>query len=333
MRRPELNIQLFALGGDNGNVELTPGEQTRYGDTIREALGQTDSYPLAEYMAKQNTDSRKDAIFYVAGSIVARDVLDNYDATNKNYKDVKGTDVAGFLKAIAVATSPMECPVWVGRRAFSKSQLNEKGAISNAQIDAIYMACDKRISTLMKDIVTNKKRSVKDEKGASFDLTVPDKNFYGDKLKVFSDPANLKAFRLMMLKAKKLAKKSKLKVAIVTGDEGEAELQSAKEFATKDWGAMADKMQMSGEISNRLLGANTESTFTFDDVFYSAGTEAVGYMVVMVEGTLGQANKGGGIDSVVKYITHKKSYFMDVEVDNATELVDPTGFLVFAYKR
>lgn len=332
--RSPLNIQLFAERGEYGNIDLTQGEQAKYVNSILRKLGNDNRFPLTEYFAKSASTKEAYSLFYVSGSIEARDVTSNYDTTDHNYKTIKGTNTEGFLKSIRVMPKPMECPVYVGRRAFNKSQLGEESAIQDAQVAAIYRKCDRRISELLKACITTKKRTVKDNDNNDVELAIPDTNFFGDKTKLFNDANNIKRFKHMMRKAKRLAKQQNLKIGIVMGDEGHTELIDCDKFTNKDWVNIGGETpQQTGEPIQKLLGGKPEELWTYDEVMYPNGNEEIGYIVVIVQNVLGQDNKKTNVNPEVNYIADKKAYLMDVEVDNATELLDPEGFLVFQYKR
>lgn len=327
-----LNIQLF---GATKNVELTEGEQAKYVNNIMRALGQTNSFPLKQYMATSASTNAAYSVFYVAGALSARDREANADTTNQNFKDVKGVANQNLLTSIRVVPTEMEVPLWVDDRDFDKSQLNEQSALQTMQVDAIYRGCDERISLLLKDMYQNKKRSVKNSAGTAVNITIPTTNFYGDKAKLFSDPDNVKKFRNMMRKAQHMAKANNLKIAIVCGDEGNVEMADCEKFSNKDWvNVSGETTVQSGSAMQRLLGGNVEELWTFDEVFYEKATKVTnGVIAVIIEKSLGQDNKKASIRPTIEHVGFKKAYFMDVEVANATELVNPNGVFFFEYAK
>lgn len=325
-----LNIQLF---GATKNVELTEGEQAKYVNNIMRALGQTNAFPLQQYMAKSASNNAAYSVFYVAGTLTARDREANADTANQNFKDVKGVSNQNLLTSIRVYPTEMEVPLWVDDRDFDKSQLNEKSALQVMQKDAIYRGCDERIAKLIKDIYKNKKRQVKNSAGTNVDITVPTTNFYGDKTKVFSDPVNIRKFRNMMRKAMHMAKGNNLKVGIVCGDLGNVELADCEKFSNKDWvNVSGETTVQSGSAMQKLLGANIEELWTFDDIFYDASDEVTnGVIAVIIQDSLGQDNKKASINPIIEHVAWKKAYYMDVEVSNATELINGQGIFFFEY--
>ena len=325
-------IQLF---GGNDNVNLSDGEQAKYVNNIIRALGKPGVVPLEKYFAKSVATNAAYSVFYVGGKFKARDRENNINSTNKNYNDTKGIDTAGkFIQSIRVTPTEMETPIWVDDRAFDKSQLNEQSAIQEAQIDAIKMGCDERISKLFKAIQTDGKRDVKDVGDQTVSLTIPTSNKFGDKTKLFDTAQNIKAFRRMMVAAKRAAKNSNLQIGIIGGSDMVTELISTEKFTNKDWVTITGETpNQTGEPLGRLLGGNVEELFTYDNTFYPLGTETEGYIFVIIQNSIGQDNKKASIKPTIEYVKHKKAYFMDVEVANATELLNPEGVFVFEYKR
>lgn len=329
VKRPALNIQLFAAGD---HVNLTEGEQARYVNTVMRRLGRVDALPLQKYMATSQSTNAAYSVFYVAEGVEARDRQANKNDTNVNFDDVKGVKAGQLIKSVRVTPTTMEVPLWVDNRDFNKSQLNEEGAIVDIQCDAIYKRCDRRISELLKDIVTKKKRTVKNNNNVDIDITVPDTNFFGEATKPFSE--QVKTFKRMMRKAKKMAKADKKLIGIIAGEDGVTELIDCDKFTNKDLvtinGATPNQ---TGDPIDMICGGNVEELFTFDDVFYPLGSETEGYIIVIVQHALGQDNKKTSINPIIEHVKHKKAYYMDVEVENATELLQGSGFFVFKYKK
>lgn len=330
-----LNIQVFAgaNGYAYGNVELTQGEQAKYANSIMRALGQERKMPLQGWFAESASKKEAYSVFYLSGRLAARDIDDTTALSGPNYipTEVKGQNITDFLKAVRVYPTGMECPVYIRRRDFDRSQLDEKSAIVDAQTASIYAKCSNRIATLFKDIVTNKKRNVEDTNGKKFDLTIPEGNFYGDKAQLFDTDANIKAFRMMMLKAQELAEGQGLKIAIVAGTEGRGELANAKRFSDRDFSY--GETTSTGQPLKRIFGGTIENLPGFDSVFYSEGTETEGRIIVMIEKSFGQDNKDVAVTPEANYIADKKAYLLDVEVYNSTELLNPEGVFIFTYKR
>lgn len=327
-----LNIQLF---GATKNVELTEGEQAKYVNNIMRALGQTNAFPLQQYMAKSASNNAAYSVFYVAGTLTARNREANVDTANQNFKDVKGVANQNLLTSIRVYPTEMEVPLWVDDRDFDKSQLNEQSALQVMQKDAIYRGCDERIANLLKDIYKKKKRTVKNSAGTDTDIAVPTTNYYGDKAKPFSDPVNVRKFRNMMRKAMHMAKANNLKIGIVCGDEGNVELADCEKFSQKDWvNVQGETTVQSGSAMQKLLGGNVEELWTFDDVFYG-GSDKVenGVIAVIIQDCLGQDNKKASIKPIIEHVSYKKAYYMDVEVSNATELINGQGIFFFEYSK
>ena len=297
------------------------------------ALGQERKMPLQGWFAESASKKEAYSVFYLSGRLAARDIDDTTALSGPNYipTEVKGQNITDFLKAVRVYPTGMECPVYIRRRDFDRSQLDEKSAIVDAQTASIYAKCSNRIATLFKDIVTNKKRNVEDTNGKKFDLTIPEGNFYGDKAQLFDTDANIKAFRMMMLKAQELAEGQGLKIAIVAGTEGRGELANAKRFSDRDFSY--GETTSTGQPLKRIFGGTVENLPGFDSVFYSEGTETEGYIIVMIEKSFGQDNKDIAVTPEANYIADKKAYLLDVEVYNSTELLNPEGVFIFTYKR
>lgn len=329
VKRPALNIQLFAAGD---HVNLTEGEQARYVNTVMRRLGRVDAMPLQKYMAVSQSTNAAYSVFYVAEGVEARDRQANKNDANVNFDDVKGVKGGQLIKSIRITPTPMEVPLWIDNRDFSKSQLNEEGAIVDIQCDAIYTKCDRRLSELFKDIVTKKKRTVKNSNNADIEIVVPNENFFGDGTKTFS--SQVKTFKRMMRKAKKMAKADKKLIGIVAGEDGTTELIDCDKFTNKDLvtinGATPNQ---TGDPIDMVCGGYVEELATFDEVFYPSGSETEGYIVVIVQHALGQDNKKTSINPIIEHVKHKKAYYMDVEVENATELLQGRGFFVFKYKK
>lgn len=289
--------------------------------------------PLQGWFAESASKKEAYSVFYLSGRLAARDIDDTTALSGPNYipTEVKGQNITDFLKAVRVYPTGMECPVYIRRRDFDRSQLDEKSAIVDAQTASIYAKCSNRIATLFKDIVTNKKRNVEDTNGKKFDLTIPADHFYGDKAQLFDTDANIKAFRMMMLKAQELAEGQGLKIAIVAGTEGRGELANAKRFSDRDFSY--GETTSTGQPLKRIFGGTIENLPGFDSVFYSEGTETEGHIIVMIEKSFGQDNKDVAVTPEANYIADKKAYLLDVEVYNSTELLNPEGVFIFTYKR
>lgn len=333
-----LNIQLFAReagagGYQYGNVVLTEGEQARYANSIMRALGQDKKMPLQGWFAEAASKNAAYCIFYLSGKLAARDIDDTvvYENTNHTPANVKGQDITDFLRAVRVMAKGMECPVYVKRRDFDRSQLNEKSAIVDAQVAATYAKCANRIGVLLKDCATTKKRTVEGTNGSKYDLVIPDNHFYGDETQLFDTEANIKAFRMMMLKAQELADGQGLRIAIVAGTEGRGEIANAKRFSDRDFAN--GETTSTGQPLKQIFGGTIENLSGFDSVFYPQGNETVGYIAVMIEKSFGQDNKDVAVTPEVNYIPNFKSYLLDVEVYNSTELLNPEGVFFFKYKR
>lgn len=325
-----MDIQIFA----NKQVDLSPGEQARYVNTVMTKLGGANSMPLQSWFATSQSKNAGYSVFYVGGKLAARDRTSNFNGTGNNFKDVEGVDAGKIITSIRVTPSAIETPVWVDNRDFDKSQLNEEGAIATMQIESIYNKLDERICKLFKDIADNKKRTVKDNNNQEVEITVPKDNFFGDKLKAFSDPAQVKSFKRMMRRAKKMAKATNKRICIVAGDDGITELMDCEKFTQKDWvNISGDTPNQTGDPLPKLCGGYVEELFNFDTVFYPGGSEAEGKIIVFLQDAFGQDNKSVNIDPTIEYVKHKKAYFMDVEVSNATELLQGEGFFTFEYKK
>ena len=329
VKRPALNIQLFAAGD---HVNLTEGEQARYVNTVMRKLGRVDAMPLQKYMAVSQSKNAAYSVFYVAEGVEARDRQLNKNDNNVNFDDVKGVKAGQLIKSIRVTPTTMEVPLWVDNRDFDKSQLNEEGAIVDIQCDAIYKKCDRRISELFKDIVKNSKRTVRNNNNAEIEITVPKENIFGAEGKTFSE--QIKTFKRMMRKAKKMARADKKLIGIVAGEDGTTELIDCDKFTNKDLvtinGATPNQ---TGDPIDMICGGYVEELSTFDEVFYPLGSEQVGYIIVIVQHALGQDNKKTSINPIIEHVQHKKAYYMDVEVENATELLQGSGFFIFKYKK
>ena len=176
-----LNIQLFAGAGgyEYGNVNLSAGEQAKYVNSVKRALNTTNKMPLEGWFEKSASTKEAYSLFYVSGRLEARDIDDTQAMSGPNYTpgEVKGQDTGTFLQSIRVYPTGMECPVYVKRRDFDRSQLDEKSVIIDAQIAATRGKCAKRIAELFKDCITNKKRTVYDNNNKTFDLTIPESHF------------------------------------------------------------------------------------------------------------------------------------------------------------
>lgn len=312
---------------------LTQGEQARYANSIMRALGGTKKMPLQGWFAEASSKNAAYCVFYLSGRLAARDIDDTVTYTEPGYApaDVKGQDITDFLKAIRVMATGMECPVYVKRHDFDRSQLDEKSAIVDAQVSAIYAKCANRVANLFKDCVTNKKRTVQDTNGKTFDLTIPETQFYGDKAQLFDTDANIKAFRMMMLKAQEMAEAQGLKIAIVAGIEGKGEIANTKRFSNKDY--TPGETTTNGQPLSKIFGGQIETLWGYDTVFYPQKNETEGHIIVILERTFGQDNKDVAVTPEANYIPDKKAYLLDVEVYNSTELLNPEGFFVFTYKR
>lgn len=323
-----LNIQLFA------NVELTEGEQARYTNNILRALGRPGVMPLEKYFAKSVATNAAYSVFYVGKSVEARDRVSNEDTVNNTFNDVKGVNAGNLIESIRVIPTELEVPLYVDDRIFDKSQLNEKSAIQDMQVVAIKKGCDKRISKVFYDLAYVGSRTVQKSDGTTATLTIPAVNKFGDNTKPFDHADNIKAFKRMMKRAKKLGMGLGYNIGIVTGDEGAVELTECEKFTKRDWvNINGETPQVTGDPIPKLLGGYVEELFTFDEILYPLGTEPTGYMFAIVQESLGQDNKKTSIKPIIAHIPHKKSYFMDVEVSNSTELLNPEGVLVFEYLR
>lgn len=331
--RPPLNIQLFAGAGgyEYGNVTLTKGEQARYSNSIAKALNTTSTMPLVGWFEESASTKEAYSIFYVSGRLQARDIDDSVKFDSNGVpQEVKGQDITDFLQSIAVFPKGMECPVYVKRRDFDRSQLNEKSAIIEAQKKAIYGRSCLRLNTLFKSCVTDMKRTVKDNQLTDFDITIPEENVFGDETLAFDTDENIKNFRQMMLTAQEAAEGQALRIGIVSGIEGNAELANATKFSDRDFGD--GETRKTGQPLKTIFGGEVLKVFGFDSVMY-ADNGAVGYFIVMVEKSFGQDNKDIRVDSEINYIPDKKAYLMDVEIYNSTELLNPEGVFIFKYKR
>lgn len=330
-----LNIQLFAGAGgyEYGNVNLTAGEQAKYANSVKRALNTTNKMPLEGWFEKSASTKEAYSLFYVSGRLEARDIEDNQAMSGPNYTpgEVKGQDTGTFLQSIRVYPTGMECPVYVKRRDFDRSQLDEKSVIVDAQIAATRGKCAKRIAELFKDCITNKKRTVYDNNNSTFDLIIPESQFFGDKTKEFDTAENIKLFRQMMLQAQEAAEAQGLRIAIISGVEGNSELANAEKFSSKDFGE--GETRKTGQPLSILMGGYVERLFRFDKTLYPTGSEEVGYFVVMIERSFGQDNKDVSVTPEANYIADKKAYLLDVEVYNSTELLNPEGVFIFQYKR
>lgn len=287
--------------------------------------------PLQGWFQESASKSEAYSVFYVTGRLASRDINDKEVFANNTPKDVQGTATTDFLQSIRVYPKGMECPVYVKRRDFDRSQLDEKSAIIDAQVSATFAKCAERVVQVFKDIATSKKRVVNDSEGTQINLTVPDGHFFGDKSQAFDTPKNIKLFRKMMIKAQEMAENQNLRIAIVTGVDGATELANAEKFSSKDFGE--GETRKTGQPLKTLLGGQVERLFGFDKGFYPNGTETEGKIIVMIEKSLGQDNKDVSVQPEVNYIADKKAYLLDVEVYNSTELLNPEGIFVFTYKR
>lgn len=321
-----LNVQLFA------NVELTEGEQARYTNSILRALGRPGVMPLEKYFAKSVSTNAAYSVFYVGKTLEARDRVSNENTVDRTFDDVKGVNAGNLIESIRVIPTELEVPLYIDDRTFDKSQLNEQSAIQDMQVVAIRKGCDRRISEIFKDLAATGTRTIQKVDGTVATLTIPAANKFGDPTKPFDHADNIKAFKRMMKRAKKLAMGLNYNIGIVTGDEGAVELTECEKFTKNDWvNINGETPQVTGDPIPKLLGGYVEELFTFDEVLYPLGTETVGNMFAVIQNSLGQDNKKTSIKPIIAHIVHKKAYFMDVEVSNATELLNPEGVMVFEY--
>lgn len=125
-----LNIQLFAGEGgyEYGNVNLSAGEQAKYANSVKRALNTTKKMPLEGWFEKSASTNEAYSLFYVSGRLESRDIDDKQAISGPNYTpaEVKGQDTGTFLRSIKVIPTGMECPVYVKRRDFNRSQLDDK---------------------------------------------------------------------------------------------------------------------------------------------------------------------------------------------------------------
>lgn len=327
-----LNIQLFAGAVD---VKLSPGEQQRYVNSILRALGGNDSLPLQEFMQQDSTANAKESIFFGGKKLEARYRSDEvFELDGVTPKQISGVTKDKLLYSVVVTPKVIEVPIWIDDRSFSRTLLQEESFVTQEQISAVYSKAEMGLSELFLDIYTNKKRTVKDSTGATFDLTIPAKNFTGDSTKSFSDPANVKAFRGLMRKVNSLAKLSKRRVVIVSGTEGGTEINDCDKFTSKDFNEFkGTNPNQTGVNSAQLLSGHLQELITYDDVFYPLGTETTGVITVFVEKSFGQSAKKLNIKPTVEHVKHHKKYFMDVEIELATEIVQGEGVFFFTYKK
>lgn len=295
-------------------------------------FGGVNTKPLERYFAKSSSHNAKGSLFYVGGSLIARDRGSNIDGDNNNFKDIAGVDSGKLLTSILVTPTAMETPLWVDDREFDKSQLGEQGAIIDMQIESILAGLDKRICELLKDCVDKKKRTVKNTNNQDITITIPESNVFGDPEVPFAE--QVKAFKAAMRRAKKYAKATNKLIAIVGGEEAMTELEDCEKFTQKDWVTIGGETpNQTGEPLKKLCGGYTEELFCFDQVFYPLGSETEGNIAIIVQDAFGQDTKKADIKPTIEYVKHKKAYFMDVEVSNATELLQGEGVIIFKYKR
>lgn len=329
----KLNIQVFS--GQN-HAMLSEGEQARYSNTILEALGGTDSLPLQRYMQIDSSPKTENAIFYDFGKLTARERVNITDDSQlgQGVTPIKGTKV----NSVSVSPKWLEAPLYIDDREFDKSQLAEESAVTKAQVIAVYTGAEQELCELFKDCFKSKKRRVKNSKNVARDIAIPEKNFFGDKTKAFDDPANIKAFRLMMRTIKALAKRSQREIAIVTGVEGGTELNNCEKFNSKDYNNFSGNKtpNQTGELLDGLLGGNIEQLSEYDDIFYGKNdidSGNTGIITVFVGESFGQKAKKINIKPTIAHIVNYKQYFLDVEVAIGTELVQGEGVFFFRYKR
>ena len=327
-----LNIQLFAGVVD---VKLSPGEQARYVNTILRPLGGTDAMPLQRYMQQDSTQNAKDSIFYGGKKLQARYRSDEeFETDGVTPKRISGVTNDKLLYSVVVTPKVIEVPLWIDDRSFNKSLLQEESFITQEQVSAVYSKAESSLSELFLDLYKNKKRTVKDATGAQIDIVIPGANVVGDSTKLFNDPVNIKAFRGLMRKISSLAKLSKREIAIVSGTEGGTEINNCDKFTSKDFNEFkGQNPNQTGINPTQLLSGNLEELITYDDVFYPVGNETVGIITIFVAKSFGQSAKKLNIKPTVQHVAHLKKYFMDVEIDLATEIVQGEGVFFFTYKR
>lgn len=328
-----LNIQLFAGAVD---VKLSPGEQQRYVNTILRALGGADSMPLQEFMQQDSTMNAKDSTFFGGKKLQARYRSDEvFEADGVTPKMVSGVTNEKLLYSVVITPKVIEVPIWIDDRSFSRSLLQEESFVTQEQISAVFSKAEQGLSELFLDIYKNKKRRVKDATGTEFDILLPATNIVGDDTKLFNDPSNVKAFRGLMRKIKSLAKLSKRRVVIVSGTEGGTEINDCDKFTSKDFNNFngGQTPNQTGDNPQQLLSGYLKELITYDDIFYPLGTETTGIITIFVEKSFGQSAKKLNIKPVIEHVKFHKKYFMDVEIELATEIVQAEGVFFFKYKR
>ena len=327
-----LNIQLFAGAVD---MKLSPGEQARYVNTILTPLGGINAMPLQRYMQQDSTLNAKDSIFYGGKKLQARyRSEEEFEADGLTPKHISGVTKDKLLYSVVVTPKVIEVPLWIDDRSFNKSLLQEESFITQEQISAVYSKAESSLSELFFDLYTNKKRTVKDATGTQIDIVLPATNVVGDSTKLFNDPANIKAFRGLMRKISSLAKLSKREIAVVSGTEGGTEINNCDKFTSKDFNEFkGQNPNQTGINPTHLLGGNLEELITYDEVFYPTGNETVGIITIFVAKSFGQSAKKMNIKPIIQHVAHLKKYFMDVEIELATEIVQAEGVFFFKYKR
>lgn len=329
----KLNIQVFS--GQN-HAMLSEGEQARYSNTILEALGGADAMPLQRGMQVDSSPNTENAIFYDFGKLTARERV---NITDDRQLGQGITPIPGVkVKSVSVSPKWLETPLYIDDREFDKSQLAEESAITKAQVTAIYTGAERELCTLFKDCFKNKKRRVKNSKNIERDLNIPAKNFFGDKIKTFDDPINIKSFRLMMRTIQALAKRQQREIFIVSGLEGGTELNNCEKFTSKDYNNFNGGLtpNQTGINLDKLLGGTLEQLIEYDNIFYETNdidSGNTGVITVFIAESFGQKAKKLNIKPTSVHITHMKQYFLDVEIAIGTELVQAEGVFFFTYKR
>lgn len=329
----KLNIQVFS---SPNHLALTQGEQARYMNTILEALGGADAMPLQRGMQIDTSPKTENALFYDMGNLTARErvAITDDSQLGKNSTMVK----MPVLESVSVSPKWLETPLYIDDREFDKTQLTEESAITKAQVTAVYTGAERQLCDLFKDCFKNKKRRVKNSKNAERDIVIPTKNFYGNKDKPFNDPANIKAYRLMMRTIQALAKRGKREIFVVTGVEGGTEINDCEKFTSKDFnnfngGATPNQ---TGINPTQLLGGTLEQLIEYDGVFYETNDidgGATGVITVFVAEAFGQKAKKVNVKPTSVHIPHLKQYFLDVEIAVGTEIVQGNAVFFFTYKR
>ena len=305
--------------------------QTKYDKNMKLAYGlatEEANMRILAYCQKNQSSDHKSYIFYKTGRITAQDGESNYDATNKNYTDLKGIDITDFGKAVMVNPTESDCPFYRKKYADILSQVSVEGNLITTSVSALIFKTLGKLLAPLKAYTIDDDFSQKDELGNATTLTIPAGQKYGDITKNFYENEDALFEMLSNMEFASSGSGAEVKIGLIYGTKGNKAIKKYDRTSNLDYittknieTKMGKKLAIKKFDIAEMLPING-----FDSVF----NDGKGHMIAIFDKAMGY-DVNQSKDVVAKQLDEKKAKFFNTTIFDGATIVDQEGIYIFSW--